>query len=97
MNQLILHLPAMGGFVAGQVSAGEEIQRQARLAEAQAIYRDTVELVAAAKETVAIEPIHPELERRPRTRSGRKLCLNSGQKTEPKSEFIVQAVIDLRV
>jgi hypothetical protein len=60
VNQLYLHLPALGGFMAGQAAAGEEIQRMARLAEARSLHREAVEVVAAAKDTVAIEPIRPE-------------------------------------
>ncbi|MDR1656420.1 MAG: hypothetical protein LBT47_02535 [Deltaproteobacteria bacterium] len=94
VNQLFLHLPAMGGLVAGQVAASEEIQRQARLAEAQAIYRDTVELVAAAKESVAAEYVHPEPER-PKGRRRRRV--KSRGRSQPDSEFAVEQVIDLRV
>jgi hypothetical protein len=97
-NQLYLHLPAFGGFVAGQVSAGEEIQRQARLAEARAIYRDTVEVVAEVKEPFAVAPIRPEPDRRGRWRrrpGGRRG--RQAARPEPPERFEVELVVDLRV
>lgn len=103
VNQLYLHLPAMGGFVAGQAAAGEELQRQARLAEAQALYRDAVEIVAAAKDTVAIEPIRPEPEpgRWGRRRQKRRGATEAQDEPEMAGtgafEFVVEPVVDARV
>ena len=93
----------MGGFMAGQATAGEEIQRLARQAEAQAIYRDTVEVVSAAKESVAIEPIKPEPEprrwsfrRSPRRRKGAEE--EAGSSLSAKGAlFEVEPVVDTRV
>jgi hypothetical protein len=94
-------LPALGGFVAGQASAGEEIQRMARLAEAQALYRDTVEVVSAAKDTVAIEPLRPEPERDPRGRKrprrGRERFEEPESSQGPSELFLVEPVVDTRV
>lgn len=83
VNQLFLHLPAMGSFVAGQAAAGEQLQRQATLAQAQALHRDTVEIVAQPKESTMIEPLRPEPEPKGQERRRR-----DGQKkgSRPKAE-----------
>ncbi|MDR2368384.1 MAG: hypothetical protein LBF58_09815 [Deltaproteobacteria bacterium] len=66
INQMILHLPAMGGFVAGQVGAEEELRRMARLEEAKALHRDVVEVVAETMKGEALEPLRARPERRRR-------------------------------
>jgi hypothetical protein len=93
----------LGGFIAGQAAAGEEVQRLARLAEAQAIYRDTVEVVSAAKDAVAIEPIKPEPDsgrwgrkRRRRGREGASEARDALARA-PEAIFVVEPVIDARV
>jgi hypothetical protein len=91
INQLILHLPALGGLVAGQVGAEEALRRQARLEEARNLHRDVVEVVAEAKAGAAIEPVHGGRERtgQKRRRPGQ------GQRAD---EFgPAEAVVDLRV
>jgi hypothetical protein len=95
INQMILHLPAMGGYMAAQAMVGEEMTRIARLEEAEALYRDTVEVVAATKDTVAIEPIRPELERKRRKRP--KKWRQSDEATDTGYDFAVEQVVDFRV
>jgi hypothetical protein len=98
VNQLYLHLPALGGFLAGQAAAGEEVQRLARLEEARALYRETVEVVAAAKDTVAIEPIRPEAD--PLGRRRRPGRPSEGARAEVQAEGFDLSpgpVVDVRI
>jgi hypothetical protein len=95
INQMILHLPAMGGYMAAQAVVGEEMSRIARLEEAKTLYRDTVEIVTEAKETIAIEPIRPELERK-RGRKAKKWRQAKAAEQE-RWEFDIEPVVDFKV
>jgi hypothetical protein len=93
---MILHLPAMGGYVAGQAMVGEEMSRIARLQEAEALYRDKVEIVAAAEYAAAVEPIRPQLERK-RGRRAKKWREAQEVQEPPRWEFEIEQVVDFRV
>ncbi|MDR2386971.1 MAG: hypothetical protein LBE80_05215 [Deltaproteobacteria bacterium] len=67
INQMILQLPTLNGFVAGQVGAEEELRRQARLEEAKNLHRQVVEVVPETMKSQALEALRPQPEpRRPR-------------------------------
>jgi hypothetical protein len=61
---MILQLPTVNGYVAGQVGAEEELRRMARLEEAKNLHRDVVEVVAEASKSEALEALRPQPERR---------------------------------
>jgi hypothetical protein len=63
INQMILHLPAINGQVAGQVAALDEAMRLERQIQAREIHRDTVVVVSALKDSVAVTPVHPDPEK----------------------------------
>ena len=92
INQLFLHLPAMGDFVAGQVGAEEELKRLARLEEAKNLHRDVVEIVAETMKGEALAPLRTGPERRRRERP-----LPSARRQEADVFEPVKPVVDFTV
>jgi hypothetical protein len=92
INQLILHLPVMGSVVAGQAGVEEELRRQARLAEANNIHRDLVEIVSETYKIEALEPLRPETDKRRRKPRQPIRSRESGDVFDP-----VEAVVDFKV
>jgi hypothetical protein len=80
---MILQLPTLGGHVAGQVQAAEEVQRLERIREAQEYHRDTVRIVAALKDTVAINPVRPDPEGRARLKYSPNFRLREKKEPDP--------------
>ncbi|MDR0356410.1 MAG: hypothetical protein LBJ64_11870 [Deltaproteobacteria bacterium] len=98
VNQLFLHLPAMGGHIAAQVSAEEELRRQARLEEAKNLHRQVVEIVAESLESAAIPAICDEDRRSDERKKRKRRRATADQVLSFEDEFApIEAVIDLRV
>ncbi|MDR0620443.1 MAG: hypothetical protein LBJ61_00965 [Deltaproteobacteria bacterium] len=91
INQLILHLPTMGGFVAGQVGAEEELRRLARLEEAKNLHRNVVEVVAETMKGEALEALRTGSDR-PRQRP-----LPPARRQETDVFEPVEPVLDFKV
>ncbi|MDR2405286.1 MAG: hypothetical protein LBE27_02835 [Deltaproteobacteria bacterium] len=60
INQMILQLPTVNGYVSAHAQAAEEAIRQERLSTAAALHRDTVEVVSQLQDTTRVNPIHRE-------------------------------------
>ncbi|MDR1050454.1 MAG: hypothetical protein LBP95_05110 [Deltaproteobacteria bacterium] len=99
VNQLILHLPTMGGLMASQVSAEEELRRLARLEEARNLHREVVEVVSRTRDTVAVAAIRQEPEpKKEKRRGGRPRAARRSAGPDIFEELgPVEPVVDRRV
>ena len=85
----------MGGYVAGHISAEEELRRQARLEESKNLHRDVVEVVAETMKSEAMEPWKPQADRRPLRPKPPARKRGKGEDFEPVGP--VKAVVDFKV
>ncbi|MDR2200435.1 MAG: hypothetical protein LBR53_13495 [Deltaproteobacteria bacterium] len=96
INQMILQLPTVNGYVAAHAQAAEEAARQERLLRAEEIRRDTVEVVARLNDATRVNPVHGEPDYRPGERYKPVFKKRAPKASDPYLAP-VESVVDRRI
>jgi hypothetical protein len=99
INQMIMQLPTVNGYVAAQAQAAEEAVRQERLARAAELHRDTVEVVSQLQDTTRVNPIHRDPDDRPQERYRPRFRKRGARPRRPADPYLapVESVVDRTV
>jgi hypothetical protein len=96
INQMILQLPTVNGYVSAQAQAAEEAIRQERLLRAAELHRETVEVVAQLQDTTRVNPVHRDLDSRDKERY-RPVFKKREKKSQDPYLRPVESVVDRKI
>jgi hypothetical protein len=96
INQMILQLPTVNGYVSAQAQAAEEAIRQQRLERAAELHREAVEVVAQLQDATRVNPVHRDPDGQPRERY-RPVFKKRAPKAQDPYLAPVESVVDRKI
>ncbi|MDR2340443.1 MAG: hypothetical protein LBF40_10000 [Deltaproteobacteria bacterium] len=99
INQMILQLPTVNGYVSAQAQAAEEAIRQERLFQAAQLHRDTVEIVSRLQDTTRVNPVHRDPDDRPQERYRPRFAKRRPREAKAPDPYLapVESVVDRKI